>query len=603
MLGHAESIWAQNCPNSNFSTQDFTNWTGTTGSVPNNGGTPYDVPGFVVGQHTIITTNGTDGYTGGALDMIPQGYSASCRIGNDIAGFGAESMSYTMDVDMSNRLFIYNFAMVLQDPISPPHDILEKPRFIVRVLDATTGQTLPGNCSYYETYGGDPSNNFTYFTPEITYSDWKKIAIDLSNYVGSTVTIQFTTQDCGLGAHWGYAYITTSCGPYDIDIQKECSGEITLTAPDGFNSYLWAPGGETTRTITLQNPPTGYYSFSCTMNAISGLSCSSIIDTSFSFIAAPSLNVNDDEICLGESTTLSAVCNEVGGTYSWNPFNGNNPQITVSPTVNSTYIVTYNALNNCSYNDTSLVIVNDLPSIILNDYYICDGDAAILIPEPDIYDYVWDDGYQSNTPFIPFNSQYYSVTATNPTTGCVNTGSIFIEVKPLPYANFSFDCGPIPANFYNTSVGALNYIWNFGDNSPFNLESSPTHLFPFNENDYYEVSLVAISKFGCQDTVSIVYLMPQLYYVPNSFTPDGDEFNNGFRPIFSIPEKIENYHFLIYNRWGEVIFESYDPIACWDGTYNFKKVQDGSYNWELFYYDDICTQGLQHIYGHVNLIK
>jgi gliding motility-associated-like protein len=603
IIGQAGIILAQNCPNSNFSMQNFSNWTGTTGTVPNNGGTPYDVPGIITGQHTIITVNSPDPNTGGALNTIPPGYTTSCKLGNDLAQYGAESMTYTLTVDMTNRLFVYNFAMVLQDPVSPPHAVPEKPKFIVNVKDAATGQTLPGNCSYYETYGGDPTNNFTYYTSQITYSEWKKVVIDLTNYVGSTINIQFTTQDCGLGAHWGYAYITTSCGPFDLDIQKNCNGEITITAPEGFESYLWSPGGETTQTITLQNPPTGDYYFSCTMNPITGLSCPSFIDTSFSFIATPTLLVNDAEICIGESATLTAVCNEVGGTYSWNPTNATTPQITVAPQTTSTYIVTYNALNNCSYNDTAIVIVNELPVIILDDFYVCIGDQAILNPEPDQYDYVWEGGFQSNVPFIPSSSQYYTVIATDTVTGCQNTDSIFIEIKPLPFANFGFECGQIPAEFLNASVGAINYLWDFGDNSPLNTEISPIHPYPVNENDTYLVTLTAYSEFGCAQSSSQVYVMPQLLYVPNTFTPDGDEFNNYFSPVFSYPQKVRDYHFTIYNRWGEIIFESYDVYSRWDGTYEYKIVQDGTYNWELYYYDFICNRGTQHIYGHVNLIR
>jgi gliding motility-associated-like protein len=592
---------AQNCPNSDFSQLNFLNWTGTTGTVFTMG-SPYDIPGFSSGQHTIITTSAPDPNTGGAISTIPLGSMSSCQLGNDIAGFGAESITYTMNVDMSNRLFIYEYAMVLQDPINTPHSVSERPRFIVKTMD-NLGQLIPGNCSYYETYGGDPNNNFTYFTNEITYSVWKKVAIDLSDYIGLTVQIQFTTTDCGLGAHWGYAYVTTKCGPLEINIQKNCEGGITLTAPEGFNSYLWSPGGETTRIITLDNPPTGSYTFSCLMNPISGLSCLSAIDTTFNFIATPNFSVLDTAICLGETVTITTSNDEIGGTYLWSPGGQNTDQIIVTPNTNSTYYVSYSALNNCVYVDTSTIIINPLPIFNISDFYICDLSPAILEVTPPSYNYIWENGYLSNVPFYPTTAQYYVVTATNPITDCQSSDSLFIDIKPLPKADFISDCGSIPASFLNNSSGGLIFYWDFGDGSPITIGNDISHPYLESNSESYLVTMVAESVYGCKDSVQHEFILPLLFYVPNTFTPDADEFNNEFKPVFSLNENVGNYQFLIYNRWGEIVFESLDPKYGWDGTYKLRISQDGTFAWELKYLDITCKKGIQHFHGHVNLIR
>lgn len=594
--------FTQNCPNSNFSQGNFNNWTGTTGTTPSYTGTPYDIPGFVAGQHTIITTSSADLNTGGAISTIPQGATSSCMLGNDVPGFGAESMTYTMTVDVTNRLFVYEYAMVLQDPISPPHAVSEKPRFIVKLMD-NNGQVLPGNCSFYETYGGDPNNNFTYYTNVVTYSNWKKVAIDLTNYVGLQVQIQFTTMDCGLGAHWGYAYLTSSCGPMELDIQKNCDGAIILTAPSGFHSYLWSPGGETTQSVSLNNPPTASYTYSCLMNPIAGLSCPTTLDTTFNFIATPDFSVVDTVICIGESVVLSTSNDEVGGTYIWSPTSQTTSSITVTPTSNAIYYVTYNALNNCSYIDTSVVVVNPLPTFYIVDFYVCNGSEAQLGAEPDIYDYTWNNGYLSNTAFIPTIPQYYGVVATDPATDCVQKDSLFIDIKPLPSAAFSSICGTFPAEFINESVGGVINFWNFGDGTSIVVGNQVTHPYSNLTNNSYTVTLVTESIYGCRDSMQQDYIIPLLYYVPNTFTPDGDELNNEFKPIFSQHAKVGAYKFIIYNRWGEVIFETQNIDDGWDGTYDFNKSQDGTFNWELQYIDLVCEDLLQHIYGHVNLVK
>jgi gliding motility-associated-like protein len=73
-----------------------------------------------------------------------------------------------------------------------------------------------------------------------------------------------------------------------------------------------------------------------------------------------------------------------------------------------------------------------------------------------------------------------------------------------------------------------------------------------------------------------------IYYIPNAFTPDGNEFNQTFQPIFTTGFDPYNFNLTIYNRWGEVVFESNDPTIGWDGTSkNGAYVQSGTYTWRI----------------------
>ncbi len=91
------------------------------------------------------------------------------------------------------------------------------------------------------------------------------------------------------------------------------------------------------------------------------------------------------------------------------------------------------------------------------------------------------------------------------------------------------------AVFSNQSVGANSYEWDFGYSTEKDFSVHPTHIFPIEQGGSYKVELVAFSARGCSDTTSkIVEVKEELYvYVPNSFTPDGDEFNNEFLPVVS----------------------------------------------------------------------
>jgi len=95
--------------------------------------------------------------------------------------------------------------------------------------------------------------------------------------------------------------------------------------------------------------------------------------------------------------------------------------------------------------------------------------------------------------------------------------------------------------------------------------------------------LYAISPIGCIDSVTHVITVTEeiIYYVPNTFTPDGDEFNNTFQPIFTAGYDPYNFHMTIFNRWGQIVFETFDDKQGWDGTFNGKLVQDGTYAWKI----------------------
>jgi gliding motility-associated-like protein len=138
------------------------------------------------------------------------------------------------------------------------------------------------------------------------------------------------------------------------------------------------------------------------------------------------------------------------------------------------------------------------------------------------------------------------------------------------------------ATFVNTSEGADSFNWTFGDGSQ-STDESPVHLYPYFESTSYTVTLIAVNQVGCTDTVIQEIFVDEelIYFVPNTFTPDGDALNNTFEPVFASGFDPFDYSLLIFNRWGQVIFESHDATIGWDGTYNGKYVQDGTYTWKL----------------------
>ena len=161
------------------------------------------------------------------------------------------------------------------------------------------------------------------------------------------------------------------------------------------------------------------------------------------------------------------------------------------------------------------------------------------------------------------------------------------------------------ADILNTSQDAVAYSWDFGDGT-MSTVFMPEHTFPGSDITTYTVELVAYSLTGCTDTarVNIQVYEDIVYFVPNTFTPDGDNFNQTFKPVFTSGYDPYDYALFIYNRWGQVIFESHDASVGWDGTYGDAGgiVMDGTYVWTIEF-KVTQTGERKKIEGHVNVLR
>lgn len=196
--------------------------------------------------------------------------------------------------------------------------------------------------------------------------------------------------------------------------------------------------------------------------------------------------------------------------------------------------------------------------------------------------------------------------------GCFGSATVanYINVFDTPVAAFNYspqilDIGDTEVEFTNQSDFADSYQWDFGDTTPYVYQINPTHIYPQVPNSYL-VTLIASNNNGmCADTAQ-QYITIQdviIFYVPNVFTPDHDEFNEGFKPIFTSGYDPFDYHLIIFNRWGEIVFESFDASKGWDGTYSDQGlVQDGVYVWQIEFKETMSDK--RHTYrGHVTVLK
>lgn len=164
----------------------------------------------------------------------------------------------------------------------------------------------------------------------------------------------------------------------------------------------------------------------------------------------------------------------------------------------------------------------------------------------------------------------YTITlvANDPNT-CNKTDTLrrTISVFPPPVASFTFGPNPPQENvaikFTNQSVGAVTYLWNFGDGKTA-TEMNPQHIFP--KTGTYNVCLTAANQYGCTDVVCqpVSAIIVPGFDIPSAFSPNGD----GINDIFKIRGfGIVKFDLKVYNRWGQLVFESTDPEQGWDGKF------------------------------------
>ena len=361
----------------------------------------------------------------------------------------------------------------------------------------------------------------------------------------------------------------------------------------------------------------GVYTYNLvSIEGSSSLNCAQYQLGSVNVVISEAPNVyagSDNQLCMGDSVQLSA---SGALNYFWSNGVSNNSYI--YPLVDTSYIVQGIDMNGCSMYDTILIHVNPLPTASF--------DFATSLCEPYILNLhntsidsegcTWQiDGvgvYQGCSDFsVSFSeSGYYSIELTTVNIfGC--EASVFYQdsvfFPPSPVADFS----PIILDvttlntvvaYENESIGASSYEWYFGSVYS-SSDPNPMYTFP-EQSGTYSVYLVAISDFGCTDTIwgEVRVTEELLVFVPNTFTPDQDEFNQVFRPVLSSGVSEEGYSLQIFNRWGGLVFESKDINQGWDGTYSNQLSPDGTYVWKInLKLKD--NNGREQLIGNVNLIR
>jgi len=410
---------------------------------------------------------------------------------------------------------------------------------------------------------------------------WDNGVVDGVSFTPTPGTTTYTVSTTDANGCTGTDQVDVIANPLPVvsagSDQDVCIGDAVTLSGSGANSYTWDNGISNSVSFT---PALGTMTYTVEGTDANGCSNTDQVDvTAHDF---PTVSAGSDlTICPGDQVNLAG---SGAATYIWN--NGVIDGVSFTPSATSTYTVTGTSAFGCSATDDVTVTVETLamPSF--------SGDVLTGCPPLDVnFTNTTSGNFVSGT-WLLGNGDIVSNLGSASTTynqsgsydvtlrlvsasGCVieETYTDYIFVEDTPDASFIPSSATLSGDnplvqFNNTTTGATNYMWDFGDGSQSDLEN-PSHYFDLSIQANYEVELVAISSLGCTDTavVELTSSDELIYYIPNAFTPDGDEFNQTFQPVFTEGFDPYDYTLLIFNRWGEIVFESHDTTIGWDGTY------------------------------------
>ena len=394
---------------------------------------------------------------------------------------------------------------------------------------------------------------------------------------------------------------------------------FTLTASNVTGgTYTWTLNGNTvgnSQSLTGQTQSqSGNYTY--TVTAIDNLGHTCTSTTTVVIRPLPAVVAgNDVTTCYNSSVTLTA---SGANSYTWSPVVQNG--VAFNPSTSGIYTVIGTDINGCKNTDEVNVtlVAASIPQISPSVNVGCAPLAVNFSFINTCTQADWSFGNGQTASGCGIQSTIYQqpgcfdvfvqYTDLNGCDSSATFNDIICVEKPKAafYVNPpSISQGNSTINFFNVSQGAVTYWWDLGDGTISAIEN-PNHTYATAEETGFVATLVAISPSGCTDTttLAIIYEEQLIFYVPNAFTPDADEHNQTFKPVFTSGFDPYNFEMVIYNRWGEIVFKSQDHTKGWDGSFGYKglDVQTGVYTW-IIKFKPKNTDNKVTINGIVNVLR
>ena len=377
------------------------------------------------------------------------------------------------------------------------------------------------------------------------------------------------------------------------------SGSAVLSAT-GANSYTWSPAATLntpTGSVVVAAPAaTTAYTVTgsigtCTAQAISTVSVAPFQSAAFSY--------GSNSYCNTSPNAIPIINGSSGGLFTALspdlPIDQVTGIIAISQAPAKTYTVTYTTQGVCPDAQNFVLSISSSPSLSVGSATSCAGQASLLtaVTSPGGGTFQWLPG-NATTPAIsvsPSSTTNYTLTYTF--NGCSETKITQVMISPQPVAAIAPSSSPVIEGQMLSLVasGGDTYLWDNGSSG------STITLQPQETRDY---CVTVTNSYGCKERscITVEMIKESTLYIPNTFTPNGD----GLNDLFEIPHaNLTEFQIRIFDRWGELLFESNSTDTSWDGTYKGKEVSEDVYVYT------ITAKGFdQKEYvkrGHVTVLK
>ncbi len=367
-------------------------------------------------------------------------------------------------------------------------------------------------------------------------------------------------------------YFNPNYKVYDFDFSQDCDRNlsVSLQTTFGYDSLRWNFDDIGSGSNNTATSPTAIHSYSlsgvrniklyiytndgCAVKKDSVQKAISIGNQWFDL--GPNRN-----ICSGDSTLLNA--STVNATsYSWN-----NSQSSSSIYASQGGIYWCEVVKNgCVFRDSITLSVTPLPNVNLGvDDTLCQGQIKTLSAFNLGASYIWQDMSTSPVFIVSNPGNYYVTVLLN---GCMNRDTVRVFYKSKPQFSLGPDLFICPGSnlLLDPKLYDGNFLWQDGStNSTYSVQKDGLYFLSITNKCGIASDTVNISKGICE------------VFFPNSFSPNGDNKNDLFR--ITHPESILSSNFVIYNRYGQVVYSSNNKDEGWDGKFKNKIQPTGSYVW------------------------
>jgi len=533
-------------PNIGFESGDFSNWSCDTGRIDGAGNINVVASQPVYDWFAMIDKSyypQVDPF-GNFPTLCPYGGTHSIMLGSQDTNKRAERISYTFTVPAGANQYalVFYYAVVLQNP---HHQSYQQPRFTVKTYDLNDNTYV--DCASFDFIASDTLTGFkrgTVLTPKDTavyYKDWSPATINLQGLAGKQVRLEFTANDCSLGGHFGYAYldIIEDCGSL-ISGNTYCNNQksITLTAPGGFGDYLWYTGDLSTvlnsgQTLTITPPPPDGTKYVVIVHPINGLGCTDTLTT------------------IAKSNNADFIFKVADTVYG------------------------------CAHTTVDLTAAS-----------VTAGSSSNL--QISYYTDMYGLDYLFQPQRISVSGTYY-IKAISPA-GCINVLPVHVIIgnPSLTVDNPQPVSYPATIDISTTFTHNANVTYNYFTNAAATLKV-PDYQHIDKSGTYY---IEAVNIIGCTTIkpvqVVVVPPPPPIVKAFNTFTPNNDGINDYFSVTIVGYGEFESLS--IYNRYGQLMFETKSKDATWDGKYNGKPAGTGTYYWvfrgtNTYYHTKVVESG------------